>query len=185
MAVALELLHDQIVAMTRSTRIAVLYKGRVQQFRTAKNIYDTPTNLFVATFMWAPTMNIPPVRVLIENGAPHTEISDSDGSQQLFRFSEQGMAQWTGRHVLLGLGPEAIIDAECADYKSGNIQHLREKVVVTEPAGPDTFGTMTPASKDVNARMRADASVVPGQAFDFNMDKAVFFDPESVKRITI
>ena len=179
--------HDQIEAMTLSTRIAVIYKGHVQQLGTPKDIYDTPVNLFVATFMGSPAMNIMPVRVLVEDGAPHAEIADGDGALHLLRFSQQGMAQWAGRQVLLGLRPEAITDAEGADRKSGNIHYLCNKVAVTELAGPDTFVTMTLAGKDVISRMRADASVVPGQAFDFalNMDKAVVFDPESETRITV
>ncbi|MAP00923.1 MAG: sugar ABC transporter ATP-binding protein, partial [Rhodobacteraceae bacterium] len=52
--------HDQIEAMTLSTRIAVMYNGYVQQLGTPKEIYDTPENLFVATFMGSPAMNILP-----------------------------------------------------------------------------------------------------------------------------
>jgi multiple sugar transport system ATP-binding protein len=56
---------------------------------------------------------------------------------------------------------------------------------VTEPAGADTFVTMTLSGKDVIARMRADAAVEPGQVFDFavNMEKAVAFDPATEERI--
>jgi ABC-type sugar transport system ATPase subunit len=52
--------HDQIEAMTLSTRIAVMYGGYVQQLGTPKEIYDTPSNLFVATFMGSPAMNVLP-----------------------------------------------------------------------------------------------------------------------------
>jgi multiple sugar transport system ATP-binding protein len=58
-------------------------------------------------------------------------------------------------------------------------------VTVTEPAGADTFVTMTLSGKDAIARMRADASVAAGQDFEFavNMDKAVAFDPATENRI--
>jgi multiple sugar transport system ATP-binding protein len=58
-------------------------------------------------------------------------------------------------------------------------------VTVTEPAGADTFVTMTLSGRDAIARMRADASVSAGQIFDFavNMDKAVAFDPATEARI--
>jgi multiple sugar transport system ATP-binding protein len=46
--------HDQIEAMTLSTRIAVMYGGYVQQLGTPKEIYDNPSNIFVATFMGSP-----------------------------------------------------------------------------------------------------------------------------------
>ncbi len=62
---------------------------------------------------------------------------------------------------------------------------MRNRVTVTEPAGADTFVTMTLSGKDAIARMRADANVAAGQTFDFavNMEKAVAFDPETEQRI--
>jgi ABC-type sugar transport system ATPase subunit len=61
--------HDQIEAMTLSTRIAVMYNGYVQQLGTPKEIYDTTANLFVATFMGSPAMNVLPARLVEQNGA--------------------------------------------------------------------------------------------------------------------
>ncbi|MCU0828369.1 MAG: sn-glycerol-3-phosphate ABC transporter ATP-binding protein UgpC [Tabrizicola sp.] len=178
--------HDQIEAMTLSTRIAVMNKGHVQQLGTPKEIYDTPKNLFVATFMGSPAMNIIPATVVMENGHPHAALTDADGGVHRLRFSQANLAQWDGKPILLGIRPEAITDPEGADRKSGNIQPFPNRVTVTEPAGSDTFVTMTLSGKDVIARMRADASVEPGQKFDFaiNMEKAVAFDPATEERIT-
>jgi multiple sugar transport system ATP-binding protein len=177
--------HDQIEAMTLSTRIAVMWKGHVQQLGTPKEIYDTPANVFVATFMGSPAMNILPATVEMQNGAPHAVVTDAAGGLVFLRFSQPGMAAWAGKPILLGIRPEAITDPDGADRKSGNVQALRNRVTVTEPAGADTFATMTLSGKDIIARMRADASVAPGQDFDFavNMDKAVAFDPETEARI--
>ncbi len=177
--------HDQIEAMTLSTRIAVMFKGHVQQLGTPKEIYDTPANVFVATFMGSPAMNIVPAKVVMQNGAPHAELTDAQGRACHLRFSQAGLADWAGKEILLGIRPEAITDPEGADRKSGNIQSLRNRVTVTEPAGADTFVTMTLSGKDAISRMRADASVAPGEDFDFavNMEKAVAFDPATEVRI--
>ena len=177
--------HDQIEAMTLSTRIAVMNKGYVQQLGTPKEIYDTPANLFVATFMGSPAMNIMAAKVVLQNGAPHAEITDADGATRHLRFSQANLAEWVGREVLLGIRPEAITDPEGADRKSGNIQPFANRVTVTEPAGSDTFVTMTLGGRDAIARMRADASTAPGEVFDFaiNMEKAVVFDPATEARI--
>ena len=176
--------HDQIEAMTLSTRIAVMNKGFVQQLGTPKEIYDTPANVFVATFMGSPAMNIVPATVVMENGQPHAALTDAEGQVQRLRFS-QDLRAWEGRDILLGIRPEAITDPEGADRKSGNIQSLKNRVTVTEPAGADTFVTMTLSGKDAIARMRADATVAAGQVFDFavNMEKAVAFDPDTEQRI--
>jgi multiple sugar transport system ATP-binding protein len=177
--------HDQIEAMTLSTRIAVMYKGFVQQLGTPKEIYDTPANVFVATFMGSPAMNIVPSTVEMRNGAPHAAITDAGGAVQYLRFSQANLAAWAGKPILLGIRPEAITDPEGADRKSGNVQSLTNRVTVTEPAGADTFVTMTLSGKDAIARMRADADVAAGQAFEFavNMEKAVAFDPATEMRI--
>ena len=178
--------HDQIEAMTLSTRIAVMNKGYVQQLGTPKEIYDAPANVFVATFMGSPAMNIVPAKVVMRDGAPHAAVTDADGAVQHLRFSQSGLASREGREILLGIRPEAITDPEGADRKSGNIVALRNRVTVTEPAGADTFVTMTISGKDAIARMRADANVTAGQTFDFavNMEKAVAFDPKTEERIT-
>ncbi|GAA5109553.1 ABC transporter ATP-binding protein [Orbus sasakiae] len=50
--------HDQIEAMTMADRIVVLDKGRLQQIGTPEQLYLCPENLFVATFIGTPAMNI-------------------------------------------------------------------------------------------------------------------------------
>jgi multiple sugar transport system ATP-binding protein len=177
--------HDQIEAMTLSTRIAVMYAGYVQQLGTPKEIYDTPANVYVATFMGSPAMNVLPSFVVMKDGAPHARITDANGGEVLLKFSQANMAAWEGKAILLGIRPEAITDPEGADRNSKNIASLRNQIGVTEPAGADTFVTMVLSGKDVVARMRADVNVGPGEVFDFavNMEKAVAFDPKTEVRI--
>ena len=50
--------HDQTEAMTMATKIVVLKDGRVQQIGSPEEIYSHPANLFVATFIGSPAMNI-------------------------------------------------------------------------------------------------------------------------------
>jgi multiple sugar transport system ATP-binding protein len=177
--------HDQIEAMTLSTRIAVMNKGYVQQLGTPKEIYDTPANLFVATFMGSPAMNIIPAKVVVEGGVPQAQMTDAEGKTIRLALNQANLKDWEGRDILLGIRPEAITDPEGADRNSRSIQSLGNMVTVTEPAGADTFVTMSISGKDVIARMRADASVSAGQRFEFavNMEKAVAFDPATEERI--
>src|SRR5687767_5612415 len=49
--------HDQAEAMTLATRVAVMKRGRLQQFDTPMNIYNRPANRFVAEFVGSPSMN--------------------------------------------------------------------------------------------------------------------------------
>lgn len=50
--------HDQIEAIALARRIAVMNKGKIIQVGTYRQLYDSPINLFVATFIGTPTINI-------------------------------------------------------------------------------------------------------------------------------
>ena len=55
--------HDQVEAMTMGTRIAVLREGVLVQVDSAEGLYERPTNLFVASFIGSPPMNLIPAAV--------------------------------------------------------------------------------------------------------------------------
>ena len=50
--------HDQVEAMTMGDRVCVLKDGFLQQVDTPQNLYDNPTNVFVAAFIGSPSMNL-------------------------------------------------------------------------------------------------------------------------------
>src|SRR6266498_1204455 len=50
--------HDQVEAMTMGDRVAVMRKGELQQMAEPQKLYDSPKNLFVASFIGSPAMNI-------------------------------------------------------------------------------------------------------------------------------
>ncbi len=61
-ATAVYVTHDQIEAMTMATHVAVINRGRVEQFGRPQNLIDSPRTAFVATFVGTPPNNIVPVR---------------------------------------------------------------------------------------------------------------------------
>ncbi|WP_045836237.1 ABC transporter ATP-binding protein [Hyphomicrobium sp. 99] len=50
--------HDQVEAMTMAQRIVIMRKGVIQQIGTAREVYKTPANTFVARFIGSPGMNL-------------------------------------------------------------------------------------------------------------------------------
>ncbi|WP_422772123.1 ABC transporter ATP-binding protein [Plantactinospora sp. WMMC1484] len=66
--------HDQVEAMTMGHRVAVMLDGVLQQVDTPRELYDTPSNVFVAGFMGSPAMNIKTVP-LTEGGASFAEMT--------------------------------------------------------------------------------------------------------------
>ncbi|MDP5218505.1 sn-glycerol-3-phosphate ABC transporter ATP-binding protein UgpC [Ruegeria sp. 2205SS24-7] len=179
--------HDQIEAMTLSTRIAVMNGGYVQQLGTPKEIYDTPANLFVATFMGSPSMNLIDANVRVDGNAVYADTHDDKGGEISLAFFEPsaGLKSYEGQAVTLGIRPESLTDVEGADQRSTHVEQVKNTVTVTEPAGSDTFVTTTIGGAECVGRMRADADVAAGRetTFAINMEKAVVFDPKTEARI--
>ncbi len=50
--------HDQAEALSMGERVAVLREGRLQQFAAPADLYDRPANVFVASFIGSPAMNL-------------------------------------------------------------------------------------------------------------------------------
>src|SRR5947208_2023369 len=50
--------HDQVEAMTMGDRVAVMRRGLLQQFDAPQRLYEGPCNLFVASFIGSPAMNV-------------------------------------------------------------------------------------------------------------------------------
>ncbi len=177
--------HDQIEALTLSTRIAVMYGGYVQQMGTPREIYDNPANLFVAGFMGSPSMNLFPARVVDAGGAPAAEFTLAGGETALLPFAGDALAAQQGRDIVLGIRPEAITDEGGADRNSRAVHVVESPIEITEPAGSDTFVVTQWGGRDAVGRFRADVPARAGDRFAFavNMEKAVVFDPETETRI--
>ena len=179
--------HDQIEAMTLATKIAVLKDGVLQQFGTPAEIYNNPANMFVADFMGSPAMNL--LTATIERGDGGVQVSLERPEGQALKLpagaASDKLAGFDGKQVVFGIRPEALTDPDGADRNARSLAEGECLIEVVEPAGSDTFAVTKLGSKEVVARLRADARIEAGQTtrLTFNLDKAVFFDPKSQARI--
>ncbi len=178
--------HDQIEAMTLATKIAVLKDGVLQQFGTPAEIYNNPANMFVADFMGSPAMNL--LSGTIEGGGNDLAVSLARPDAPPLRLPvspSDGLAAFSGKQVVFGIRPEALTDPDGADRNARSIAEGDCLIEVVEPAGSDTFAVTKLGGKEVVARLRADVRIAAGQTarLAFNLDKAVFFDPQSQSRI--
>lgn len=179
--------HDQIEAMTLATKIAVLKDGMLQQFGTPAEIYNNPTNMFVADFMGSPAMNL--LHATIENNGSQLAVVLEQGEGETLKLplktAPQSLSKYVGKQVIFGIRPEALTDPDGADRNAHSVVEGECLIDVVEPAGSDTFAVTRIGGKQVVARLRADARIVAGQRSQlaFNLDKSVFFDPESQARI--
>lgn len=93
--------HDQIEAMTMGTRIVVMKDGVIQQIGTPQEIYDKPSNLFVATFMGTPQMNTV-TATLNQNG--YLEV----GEKWIPLKYSSDISEYLGKKVIFGFRAEAV-----------------------------------------------------------------------------
>jgi multiple sugar transport system ATP-binding protein len=99
--------HDQTEAMTLGDRVAVLRKGVLQQVATPRELYESPTNLFVAGFIGSPPMNFIPAAV--EGGTLRTPFgSITLPAERMERVRNQEI-------VIVGARPDAFEDAALVD----------------------------------------------------------------------
>ena len=179
--------HDQIEAMTLATKIAVLKGGVLQQFGSPAEIYNNPANMFVADFMGSPAMNLVPAMVEKTGDAVHVSLEQPGGGALKLPVApgREALAAHAGRSIMFGIRPEALTDPDGADRNARTLAEGECLIEVVEPAGSDTFAVTKLGGKEVVARLRADARIAPGERarLAFNLDKAVFFDPQSQARI--
>jgi multiple sugar transport system ATP-binding protein len=125
--------HDQVEAMTMGDRIAVMRLGVLQQIDRPQEVYDRPANLFVASFIGSPPMNLVQAQLERRNGGMLAQV----GEQELALPAEvlqirPALEGYVGRTVGLGLRPEHV-RAATADSAS----RLRGRVRATEALGSE------------------------------------------------
>jgi len=105
--------HDQVEAMTLAQRMAVMKGGVVQQFDTPASIYSEPANLFVATFLGSPGMNL--FKGSLEQEGGRTVFRNAHMSVDVtdYPFKQQPATQHTRHECVLGVRPEDIDIGNC------------------------------------------------------------------------
>jgi multiple sugar transport system ATP-binding protein len=176
--------HDQIEAMTLATRIAVMKGGVLQQLGTPAEVYNTPANTFVATFMGSPSMNLIPARIERANGGLHLKVGEGQKAIDLALPPQPAAVdRYVGKTVLAGLRPEAIgVENERA---ASALRTVPVTISVLEPTGPDTLAVLDLGGMEVSARLGADMPHVSGEQCELRVDlsKLVLFDADTEVRI--
>jgi multiple sugar transport system ATP-binding protein len=124
--------HDQIEAMTMGDRVAVMRKGELQQVAPPQELYKRPMNLFVASFIGSPAMNLMEAGVERRNGG----LVLHAGEQELelpaaVTVSRPELARYEGGRVALGVRPEHLHErgspfadtADTACILRGRVRH--------------------------------------------------------------
>ena len=107
--------HDQTEAMTMADRVVVLREGIVQQVASPQEMYERPTNVFVAGFIGSPAMNF--IRARLEKGNRNLNIvfGNTKIPLPLERHWREDLKRYVNGEVMLGIRPEHIREAQLAE----------------------------------------------------------------------
>ncbi|MDQ2780370.1 MAG: sn-glycerol-3-phosphate ABC transporter ATP-binding protein UgpC, partial [Pseudomonadota bacterium] len=166
--------HDQVEAMTLADRVVVMSRARIQQIGTPEEIYDRPTNLFVAGFVGSPPMNLLPG--MLQGGvfeAPGVRLSGFDR-----RHADAGQ-------VVLGIRPEdLVVDATSAPPR-GDSARIEAEVFACEMTGDASFVTARVSGHLLTAKAAKQFRAAPGARVSFGFDTARchLYDAQSEQRL--
>jgi multiple sugar transport system ATP-binding protein len=170
--------HDQIEAMTMGDRIAVLNKGKILQVGTPDEIYNFPHDVFVASFVGTPKINL--LNTKIDGNS--LVISDKNMVCTLTEKQKKILGRYGKKELILGIRPE---DIQITKEKKGansfyctiyfkqsigveDILNLRIDNILFRAISPPKL--LAKVGEDVYAT--------------FLLDRTHLFDPETNKRIT-
>ena len=137
--------HDQIEAMTLGSRIAVMKDGILQQIGTPDEIYRTPANTYVASFIGSPTMNFIPGQLQ----------GTGEASRFVFAGGTLELPGPVQGDVTLGQRPEHIHLSDDAPW--------RGQVSLVEPTGADTYVVVKTEVGAITVRAPANTKLQVGQ----------------------
>ncbi len=159
--------HDQIEAMTLADRVAVMNHGRIRQLGTPDEIYNNPSNIFVAGFIGSPAMN------LIDGGIENGRFATTNG-QVLAPADYRDYPR-----AVLGIRPE---DIEVAGAGTTGVD---AEVYAWENTGESVLVTLTLGSQKITAKgdryLKVDMNSTVG--LKIHPEHVYYFDPNTEERI--
>jgi multiple sugar transport system ATP-binding protein len=167
--------HDQAEALTLADRIVVMEQGIVQQIGTPDEIYECPRNMFVASFLGNPPINMIQ-GALVGNGDQITFTAGAVNFTIPPDYSTK-LSGMDGRKVVLGLRPEDVDDHR-ALVEGETIQG---QVNFVMPVGSDQYLSMRVNDKEVFFRVGKEISHKNGEnvSLAINVNRLHIFDQTS------
>lgn len=170
--------HDQTEAMTMASRIVVMKDGYIQQVGSPREIYNNPTNLFVANFIGSPAMNF--INCTIKGDT----INFGNKVISIPGMYQKALAPYNNKEVIMGIRPEDIhYEGIVADAFPDT--PFEFKVEVSELLGHEFILHGSFANQPLMAKVSARVDVQSGDLLKLAMDvsKLHFFDPETELKI--
>ncbi len=164
--------HDQIEALTLADRIVVMNDGYVQQIGSPMELYDNPVNLFVATFLGNPPMNLINGKV---NNDGEFIYKGGKCKLEIEHFEQLKKLNYLNKDIILGIRPEHIIFGNQIQMKVDIFENLGQSTLVHGYVGDNKVIFKLPGWNRFKDNEVVDVKMI--------MDKVHFFDPKTEKAI--
>jgi multiple sugar transport system ATP-binding protein len=174
--------HDQTEAMTLGDRIVVMNDGNIQQIDTPTNVYNSPSNKFVAGFIGAPPMNFLEGKIIKRERRLY--FDEGNFRVRTVESMYGSLSDYVDKKVIMGVRGEDIHDKLfVSEAPPENIVTMTCEVV--EHLGSEVYIHLNTGKNILVARVAGDANPQRNQDMDvvFDMSKVHFFDNVTEKTI--
>lgn len=160
--------HDQTEALTLADRIVCMSMGHVQQVGTPLELYETPANLFVASFIGLPPMNFFDVTV------EKDQLRSAHFTLPLGADEQKLLSAYVGKEITLGVRPESIVEGSTVTVKVTNNENLGMNTLV--------HGLLQSGAA-ITCKLRGWCDYKEGDSVQVDFVKRHFFDKETTNAI--
>ena len=172
--------HDQTEAMSLGTNIAIMNHGVIQQCDTPKNIYNTPSNIFVADFIGSPSMNLIKGKLINQNGELFFASNDQT-KIPLNKYNFRNKINENEKEITLGIRPEHIY----IEKNASNNFEIKVKSELSEYIGHEQIITFDFSGQQLLGKFSSTIDIDINKEFKLNMDinQLSVFDTLTEERI--
>ena len=170
-ATMLYVTHDQTEALTLADRIVCMSMGYVQQVGTPLELYDTPANLFVASFIGLPPMNFFDVKV------EQDVLVAKSFTVPMTEQDKKILAGYVGKEIVLGVRPENTKVGNDFEIKVTSNENLGMNTLVHGHIGRDGKG------ERITCKLAGWCNYKPGDVASVSITRKHFFDKETTNAI--
>jgi len=173
--------HDQIEAMTMGDRIVVMHDGFIQQVGSPLELYDRPTNKFVAGFIGSPAMNLFEAELNGDGSGDEVSLRAGNFTLDLPPEKAKHFQDYTEQKVIVGIRPEDFKQA--AEHRPGKT--IPATVEVVEPIGNETYVNVAAGNVTLTAAVGRRAVIKPHSSLNLVpiFENMHLFDIRSEKSI--
>jgi multiple sugar transport system ATP-binding protein len=177
--------HDQKEAMTLGHRIAILKEGVLQQVGTPEEVYFQPANVFVATFIGTPPMNLLEAQVVPRADGTGCQLQLASHCITPLPAQQLLLHERIGQKVLLGVRPQHLYLAATAPPDARLSEPMQGQVDMVEPLGDHSDLHVLVDGQRVVVQLSAQVKVQEGEPLTLHLDleRLHLFDPVTGTRL--